>query len=146
MFEPSCNMDESLKIKVQELIDSGLGDTGRLEHIMDYIVKDKPLFKSDLKYLENMHKFLLDKIQKLEHESKSLKPNHVTLSEPKPSSGRKPLLADEDLDRILDEQEKRKQKNLAPRTESSQTEQNKQKTSKLKQFFQKKKTERTSSS
>ena len=139
MFESSCNMDESLRIKAQELIDSGLGDTGRLEHIMDYIIKDKPLFNSDLKYLENMHEFLLDKIQKLEHESKSLKPNSVTLSEPRPTSNRKPLLADEDLDRILDEQERRKQKNLVRRSESLRAETNKQKTSKLKQFFRNKK-------
>lgn len=131
-------MDESLKLKAQELIDSGLGDTGRLEHIMDYIIKDKTLFKSDLKYLENMYEFLLDKIQKLEHESKSLKPNSLTLSESKPSSYRKPLLADEDLDRILDEQEKRKQKNLVPRTESLRGVNTNQKTSKIKQFFHKK--------
>ncbi len=134
-----CSMDESLMIKAQELLDSGLGDTGRLEHIMNYIKKDKTLFKSDLKYLENMHDFLLEKIQKLEHESKSLKPNHLTLSEPRPSSNRKPLLADEDLDRILDEQEKRKQKNLVPRAESLRAENNKQKTSKLKQLFRNKK-------
>ena len=139
MFEPSCIMDESLRIKAQELIDSGLGDTGRLEHIMDYIIKEKTLFKSDLKYLENMHEFLLDKIQKLEHESKSLKPNPLTLSEPRSSSNRKPLLADEDLDRILDEQEKRNQKNLVPRSESLRRVNTKQKTSKLKQLFRNKK-------
>ena len=39
--------------KVQELIDSGSGDPGRLQHIYDMLSKNKPLYHSDQLYLES---------------------------------------------------------------------------------------------
>ena len=38
--------------KIQELIDSNSGDTGRLNHIIDFINNEKPLYKTDKIYLE----------------------------------------------------------------------------------------------
>ena len=39
--------------KIQELIDNNLGDTGRLEHIIDFLNNEKPLYTTDRIYLEN---------------------------------------------------------------------------------------------
>ena len=39
--------------KIQELIDSGNGDPGRLQHIYDMLSQNKPLYHSDQVYLEN---------------------------------------------------------------------------------------------
>ena len=36
--------------KIQELIDNNLGDTGRLNHIIDFINNEKPLYKTDRIY------------------------------------------------------------------------------------------------
>ena len=38
--------------KIQELINSNSGDTGRLNHIIDFINNEKPLYKTDKIYLE----------------------------------------------------------------------------------------------
>ena len=39
--------------KIQELIDNNAGDTGRLNHIIDFINNEKPLYNTDRVYLEN---------------------------------------------------------------------------------------------
>lgn len=40
--------------EIQNLIDNGKGDTGRLYFIMDSLKKQKPLYKSDQNYLDKM--------------------------------------------------------------------------------------------
>ena len=35
-------------VKIKELIDSGKGDAGRLQHIYDMLENDKPLYHSDI--------------------------------------------------------------------------------------------------
>ena len=35
-------------VKIKELIDSGTGDAGRLQHIYDMLENDKPLYHSDI--------------------------------------------------------------------------------------------------
>jgi len=40
-------------VKIKELIDSGKGDPGRLQHIYDMVENDKPLYHSDIVYLES---------------------------------------------------------------------------------------------
>ena len=45
--------DRSLLSQIQTLIESGDGDPGRLQHIYDMLSKDKPLYHSDLLYLES---------------------------------------------------------------------------------------------
>ena len=39
--------------KIQKLIENNDGDTGRLNHIIDFINNEKPLYKTDKIYLEN---------------------------------------------------------------------------------------------
>jgi hypothetical protein len=39
--------------KIEKLIDSNSGDIGRLEHIIDFLKKKKPLYNTDRIYLEN---------------------------------------------------------------------------------------------
>ena len=40
-------------VKIKELIDFGKGDAGRLQHIYDMLENDKPLYHSDITYLES---------------------------------------------------------------------------------------------
>ncbi|TBR24473.1 MAG: hypothetical protein EPO63_03825, partial [Candidatus Nitrosotenuis sp.] len=46
-------VEESLTVKVQNLINSGNGDTGRLQFILDSLQQGKTLYRSDQTYLEN---------------------------------------------------------------------------------------------
>ena len=39
--------------KIKELIHNGIGDPGRLQHIYDMMADDKPLYHSDVVYLES---------------------------------------------------------------------------------------------
>ena len=39
--------------KIDQLIDSGNGDAGRLYHILEYLKNKKPLYHTDQIYLEN---------------------------------------------------------------------------------------------
>ena len=39
--------------KIEKLIDNNSGDIGRLEHIIDFLKKKKPLYNTDRIYLEN---------------------------------------------------------------------------------------------
>jgi len=56
MLNSSFSVEEPtenpLLSKTQELIDSGNGDLGRLQHIYDMLEKNKPLYNSDQAYLE----------------------------------------------------------------------------------------------
>ena len=52
--------------KIQELIDNNLGDTGRLNHIIDFINNEKPLYKTDRIYLETKLNSKITIIQKKE--------------------------------------------------------------------------------
>ena len=45
--------ENKLLSKIQTLIDSGNGDPGRLQHIYDMLLQNKPLYHSDQTYLEN---------------------------------------------------------------------------------------------
>ena len=39
--------------KIEKLIDENSGDIGRLEHIVDFLKKEKPLYNTDRIYLES---------------------------------------------------------------------------------------------
>lgn len=47
----NITLDEIL-VKIQELMDSGEGDLGRLRFILMTLRRGNPLYKSDKKYLE----------------------------------------------------------------------------------------------
>ena len=49
-----------------DLLNSGMGDSGRLKFILECIAKDKPLYKTDIIFLESMNSKLEAKIQKLQ--------------------------------------------------------------------------------
>ncbi len=52
-------MDKVLIDKVQDLLNLGIGDTGRLEHIKSTLEKDLQLYISDANYLDNLIKIHL---------------------------------------------------------------------------------------
>ncbi len=82
-----------------DLLDSGMGDAGRLGFILECIKKEKPLYRTDMMYLESKSTQLDDKIQKLQ--DNTVKPaKHAT-------NDSKPLISDKDLDEILDRQNAR---------------------------------------
>ena len=58
--------------KIENLIETGNGDPGRLNYIMDFIKNNKPLYKSDLQYLE---KKLNSKISAIVSEEKKSNPD-----------------------------------------------------------------------
>ena len=48
--------------KIQNLIDTRKGDPGRLSYILDFVKSNKPLYKSDLQYLEKKLNSTIDAI------------------------------------------------------------------------------------
>ncbi|MGB0642298.1 MAG: hypothetical protein ACPGKY_03100, partial [Nitrosopumilus sp.] len=62
--------------KIEKLIDENSGDIGRLEHIVDFLKKEKPLYNTDRIYLEskiNAEIIFEEKIIKKESESEQIK-------------------------------------------------------------------------
>jgi len=87
-----------------DLLNSGIGDEGRLRFILECIAKNKPLYKTDMIFLESMTSQLELKIQRLQvNTSKAAKPK-----EKYPQT----LLSDEHLDRHLDKMSSRNSKKV----------------------------------
>jgi len=85
-----------------DLLNLGIGDEDRLRFILEGIAKNKPLYKTDMKFLESMTSQLELKIQRLRiNTSKSTKQK-----EKYPQT----LLSDEHLDRHLDKMSDRNSK------------------------------------
>ncbi|EPA05601.1 hypothetical protein [Candidatus Nitrosarchaeum limnium] len=55
--------ENPLLSKIQTLIDSGVGDPGRLQYMYDKVSQNKPLFHSDQVYLENKLKSSTDNLK-----------------------------------------------------------------------------------
>ena len=51
--EPELEIENVLLSKVKDLIDSGIGDPGRLQYIYDALANNKSLYHSDSVYLES---------------------------------------------------------------------------------------------
>ncbi len=79
--------------KVQDLIDSGRGDMGRNEFILNSLQNGKKLYNTDILYLKIQ-------TQKLDEKIVSLQP-----SKKKPK--REPALSDDEIDKILAEHDKK---------------------------------------
>jgi len=47
-------VSDELCLKIIDLIESGIGDSKRLDHIIDTIQKEKPLYNSDKNYLDSL--------------------------------------------------------------------------------------------
>ena len=84
---------------VTDLIDSGIGEEGRLQFILECIDKNKPLYKTDIKFLESQTISLDLKIKKLE--SNSAKKSTMTNTQNQKTHS-KTLLTDEFLDEHID--------------------------------------------
>ena len=59
-------MEPDYHAMATDLLNSGMGDNGRLKFILECIAKDKPLYKTDIIFLESMNNKLEAKIQKLQ--------------------------------------------------------------------------------
>jgi hypothetical protein len=98
-----------------ELLNSGIGDEGRLKFILGRIANNKPLYKTDIRFLESATSQLELKIQKL----KGKAPRENT---PKENHSRT-LISDEYLDqhieKIIDRDNSKKgQANISDRKKS----------------------------
>jgi len=92
---------------VTDLIDSGIGEEGRLQFILQCIDKNKPLYKTDIKFLESLTEQLDLKIKKLEG-------NNVKKAQDcAHNTSKTMLLSDEFLDKHLDKIESKKSAKIA---------------------------------
>ncbi len=75
-----------------DLLNTGMGDEGRLKFILNCIEKNKPLYKTDIKFLESMTEQLEQRIEKL-------KGNTNAKQKEKHS---RTLISNKELDEIID--------------------------------------------
>jgi len=94
---------------VTDLIDSGIGEEGRLGFILECIDKNKPLYKTDIKFLESLTVYLDLKIKKLD--GNRSKNNSVVIDTLNQKNPPKTLLTDEFLDAHLDKIESKNNTN-----------------------------------
>ena len=75
-----------------DLLNTGMGDEGRLKFILSCIEKNKPLYKTDIRFLESMTDQLEQRIERLEGN---------TDAKQKEKHSRK-LISNKELDEIID--------------------------------------------
>ncbi|MCJ8306565.1 MAG: hypothetical protein MJK05_05945 [Nitrosopumilus sp.] len=75
-----------------DLIDAGIGDEGRLEFILQCLDKNKPLYKTDMIFLESLSNQLDSKLEQLQ------KPKNTAEIKPEITPSHT-LLSDEHLDK-----------------------------------------------
>ncbi len=80
------------KTMATDLLNAGIGDEGRLKFILSHIEKNRPLYKTDIKFLESMTEHLEWRIERL-------KGNTDTKQKEKHS---RTLISNIELDEILD--------------------------------------------
>ena len=86
-----------------DLLNSGIGDEGRLRFILECIAKNKPLYKTDMMFLESMNNHLEHKIKTLTKDD--------TKQEAYP---RKTLVSDKELDEIIDKKNAKNTEKIIP--------------------------------
>jgi len=59
-----------------DLLNAGMGDEGRLKFILSCIEKNKPLYKTDIRFLESMTNQLEWRIERLEGNTDSKQKTH----------------------------------------------------------------------
>ena len=89
-------MDEDTLKSIEKLIDSNIGDKGRLEHIKESISQGKTLYNSDKKYLDSLLSTRTESIpdEKIEDTSDDEIPidlEKLRKSQPKPKYETKPI-------------------------------------------------------
>ena len=75
-----------------DLLNTGMGDEGRLQFILSCIEKNKPLYKTDIRFLESM-------TDRLEQRIERLKGNTDVKQKEKDS---RTLISNKELDEIID--------------------------------------------
>ncbi|MCH7561608.1 MAG: hypothetical protein IIC67_09650, partial [Thaumarchaeota archaeon] len=80
------------KTMATDLLNAGIGDEGRLKFILSCIEKNKPLYKTDIRFLESM-------TDHLEWRLERLKGNTDTKQKEKDS---RTLISNKELDEIID--------------------------------------------
>ena len=78
-----------------DLLNAGMGDEGRLKFILSCIEKNKPLYKTDIRFLESM-------TDRLEWRIERLKGNTDAKQKEKHS---RTLISNKELDEIIDRKE-----------------------------------------
>lgn len=73
-----------IKNQINEVIEAGICEPSRLYHMLDMIEKQKPLYKSDVLFLEKMKDKLDEKAALLEEENKEI---HYALQKPEKTIG-----------------------------------------------------------
>jgi hypothetical protein len=91
----SKKLNPDYKKMAMDLLNTGMWDQGRLRFILECIGKNKPIYKTDMIYLESMTVELEHKIQKLQG-------SKVRTTKPKENT--RALISDNDIDEILDRQ------------------------------------------
>ena len=91
----SKKLNPDYKKMAMDLLNTGMWDQGRLRFILECIEKNKPIYKTDMIYLEFMTVELEHKIQKLQG-------SKVRTTKPKENT--RALISDNDIDEILDRQ------------------------------------------
>jgi len=82
--------------QVKDLLNSGIGDLGRNEFILDSLKNGKKLYNTDIKYLQTMTQKLDEKIASLYSQTK--------LSKTRISN--ETIISDKEIDKILERQNK----------------------------------------
>jgi len=90
--------------QAEDLLNSGMGDLGRNEFILDSLKNGKKLYNTDIKYLQTMTQKLDDKIASLYSQTKSKTriSNEAT------------IISDKEIDKILEKQYKLAKKTDMP--------------------------------
>lgn len=102
MKELLMNLQSNKKLKLDykmmatDLLNCGMGDEGRLRFILDCIEKNKPLYKTDVIFLESM-------TEQLEHRIRRLQGTPAKTTKPKENPPRT-LISDQVLDEIIGKQ------------------------------------------
>ena len=75
-----------------DLLNTGLGDEGRLKFILSCIEKNKPLYKTDIRFLESMTDQLEQRIQRLQGNTDAKQKENDSRT----------LISNKELDEIID--------------------------------------------
>ncbi len=75
-----------------DLLNAGIGDEGRLKFILSCIEKNKPLYKTDIRFLESMTDQLEQKIDRLEGNTGAKQKEEYSRT----------LISNKELDEIID--------------------------------------------
>ncbi|KAF6249296.1 hypothetical protein HX860_06140 [Marine Group I thaumarchaeote] len=75
-----------------DLLNTGMGDEGRLKFILSCIEKNKPLYKTDIRFLESMTDQLEQRIQRLQGNTDAKQKENDSRT----------LISNKELDEIID--------------------------------------------